>query len=205
MAIPEQLIFFPGAGGNPAFWRPAADLLDYPAERVFLTWPGLGATPASPEVNSLDDLVGLAITRLDRPSALIAQSMGGVIAILAALQRPEMVTHLVLATTSAGIHLADLGVKDWRLSFVKENPTLPRWLVDYQGDLSSRLAEISVPVLLLWGDHDPISPVAVGKRLKTLLPRSRLIIIKRGEHHLANKLAPVVAGLIRQHLTDPQI
>ena len=205
MAIPEQLIFFPGAGGNPAFWQPAADLLDYPAERVFLTWPGLGATPASPQVNSFEDLVNLAVARLDRPSALMAQSMGGVIAILAALQRPEMVTHLVLATTSAGIDLSDLAVKDWRRSFVKENPALPRWLVDYQGDLSSRLAEISVPVLLLWGDHDPISPVAVGKRLKTLLPRSRLIIIKRGEHHLVNKLAPVVAGLIRQHLTDPQI
>lgn len=205
MAIPEQLIFFPGAGGNPAFWQPAADLLDYPAERVFLTWPGLGATPASPRVNSFDDLVNLAVARLDRPSALMAQSMGGVIAILAALQRPERVTHLVLATTSAGIDLSAMAAKDWRLSFVKENPTLPRWLVDYQGDLSLRLAEISVPVLLLWGDHDPISPVAVGKRLKALLPRSRLIIIKRGEHHLVNKLAPVVAGLIRQHLTDPQI
>jgi pimeloyl-ACP methyl ester carboxylesterase len=44
---------------------------------------------------------------IDEPTALIAQSMGGVIAARAALERPDMVTRLVLSVTSGGIDALD--------------------------------------------------------------------------------------------------
>src|SRR5690242_6437707 len=82
----EKLLFLPGASGNTDFWRPVADLLRVPGERVFLGWPGFGPTPADPGIASLEDLVGTVLERLDVPCALLAQSMGGVIALQCALR-----------------------------------------------------------------------------------------------------------------------
>ena len=63
------------------------------------------------------------------------------------------------------------GFIPWRPEFAAANPTLPRWFLDDRTDLSLRLAELRMPVLLLlWGDADPISPVRVGQRLAQRLP-----------------------------------
>ncbi len=200
MPMPTKLIFLPGALGSPEFWKPVAGRLLHPASRTRLGWPGFGYTPADPQVHTIDDLVPRVVAEIDQPSALIAQSMGGIIAVQAALARPELVTHLVLAATSGGIDTANLGAQDWRPAFVKANPSLPRWFTDDRSDLSASLGLIRAPVLLLWGDSDPISPVAVGQRLSALLPRARLHVFAGGEHDFANKLAPGVAAMIDQHL-----
>lgn len=200
MPPPTKLIFLPGAMGSPEFWQPVAGRLLHPASRTRLGWPGFGHTPADPRVHTLADLVPRVVAEIDQPSALIAQSMGGIIAVQAALARPELVTHLVLAATSGGIDTADLVTEDWRPAFLKANPALPRWFTDDRSDLSASLALIRAPVLLLWGDNDPISPVAVGQRLGDLLPRSRLHIFAGGQHDFANALAPDVAAVIDQHL-----
>lgn len=148
----------------------------------------------------MNDLVRLVENEMDQPCALIAQSMGGVVAMLATLRNPAPVTHLVLAVTSGGVDLSGIDIDDWRPGFYVANPTAPRWLGDYRGDLSGKLASIRVPVLLLWGDADPISPVAVGERLLGLLPTSRLEVIAGGEHDLAVIHASTVAALIDEHL-----
>lgn len=200
MPTPTKLLFLPGAGGNSAFWEPVSELLVHPASRTFLGWPGFGATPVDPLVNDIDDLIARVVSEIDQPIALIAQSMGGVIAIQAALKRPELVTHLVLTVTSGGIDVADLRAEDWRLAFLKANPSFPRWFTDYKTDLSANLGSINAPVMLLWGDADPISPVGVGERLSKLFPRARLHVFAGGTHDLANTLATSVAPLIDEHL-----
>ncbi|WP_308495392.1 alpha/beta fold hydrolase [Duganella aceris] len=85
------------------FLGAAAELIRHPAEKIHFGWPGFGPTPATPDVQGIDDLVNKVIAELDVPCALIAQSMGGIIAIRVALARPDLVTHLVLAETSGGI------------------------------------------------------------------------------------------------------
>jgi pimeloyl-ACP methyl ester carboxylesterase len=198
---PTKLLFLPGAGGNPSFWEPVSELLMHPASKIRLGWPGFGSVPADPLVNGIDDLVAKVISEIDQPTALIAQSMGGVIAIQVALKRPELITHLVLTVTSGGIDMSDLEVEDWRPTFLDTNPSFPRWFTDYKSDLSANLESIKIPVLLIWGDADPISPVAVGERLKGLLPFARLHVIPGGLHDLANTLASSVAPLIDEHLS----
>ena len=47
---------------------------------------------------------------------------------------------------------------------------------------SQRLANISHPVLLLWGDHDPVFPLAVGKQMQTMLPTAEWHIISEAGH-----------------------
>ena len=200
MPAPTKLMFLPGALGNPDFWKPVSDLLAHSASRTLLGWPGFGSTPIDPLVNGIDDLVAKVVSGIDQPTAIIAQSMGGVIAMHAAPKRPGLVTHLVLAATSGGIDVSDLRAEDWRPALLKANPLLPRWFVDYKSDISASLGSIRAPVLLLWGDADPISPVAVGLRLHKLLPRAHLHVLAGGAHDFANVLAPSVARLIDEHL-----
>lgn len=123
--IDAQLLFLPGASGSTAFWQPLAERLTHPAERRFLGWPGFGPTPPDPAINSLTDLVDLVSGALDRPSALIAQSMGGVIALLTALKQPQSITHLVLIATSGGLAMAEHGAEDWRPAFMASQASVP--------------------------------------------------------------------------------
>lgn len=199
------LLFLPGAGGNTRFWNNVSDRLPHPGARRFIAWPGFGGAPADPRVTSLDDLVTRVVDDIDSvsgagPVDLLAQSMGGVIAVLATLKRPEAVRHLVLSVTSGGIDLAGLGAEDWRPMMVREMPHLPRWFIDERRDLTDRLREISIPVLLLWGDADPISPVAVGRRLAGLFPVAELIVVEGGTHDLVSDRAGEIAPQIDRFL-----
>ena len=199
MSRAQSLLFLPGASGNRDFWRPVSDRLRHPAQRHFLAYPGLGGVPTDPDVKSFEDLVTRVTRAIDRPSALIAQSMGGVLAVLATLERPELVTQLVLTVTSGGIARSEFGAVDWRPEFLANHPHAPRWLTDDRSDVSPRLHEITAPVLLLWGDADPISPVAIGQRLAELLPNAELVVIAGGTHDLAVERADEVSALIESH------
>lgn len=198
--MPFQLLFLPGASGNTALWQPVANLLKHPAEKFHVGWPGFGSTPPDPAVNGIDDLVARVVEKIDRPTALVAQSMGGAIALKAALQKPGLVTHLVLSVTSGGLDVAGLGALDWRPAFMQANPSLPGWFSGYREDLTACLPGVQVPTLLLWGDADPISPVPVGQRLASLLPRAELHVFPGGDHDLASGFAREVAPLIDRHL-----
>ncbi len=201
--LPERLLFLPGAAGDTCFWRPLELRLACRAERLHLGWPGFGDTPPRPGVGGFDDLLALVLEPLDRPCALVAQSMGGVLALRAALARPQWVTHLVLGATSGGLPMAELGAADWRASFRSSLSHLPDWFATETTDLSERLPEVAAPTLLLWGDADPFSPVAVGERLAMLLPDARLHVINGGDHDLGLHHAGQLAPLVDAHLTQP--
>ncbi|QXI26050.1 alpha/beta fold hydrolase [Pseudomonas vanderleydeniana] len=198
--LPEKLLFLPGASGNTRFWLPAAERIAHPAQALHFGWPGFGDTPANPKVNGLEDLVDLVLGEIDRPAALVAQSMGGIVAVRAALERPDLITHLILTVTSGGVDMSAFGAEDWRADFAATYPGLPRWFLDEQRDLSARMAELRMPVLLLWGDADPISPVGVGQRLAQLLPNADLQVFAGGGHDLGHTHAVEVAALIESHL-----
>lgn len=198
----ERLLFLPGAGGNTSLWKPVAEGLSHRGQRHFFSWPGLGGAPADPSVNGISDLVERVVERITGPVVLFAQSMGGIVALRAAIARPEMLRALVLSVTSGGIDLAAAGALDWRPEFERQNPGTPRWFLDARDDLTPHLAQISAPVLLLWGDADPISPVAVGRRLAKLLPNSELIVIPGGTHDLVAERANDVLPHIERRLAS---
>ena len=197
---PEQLLFLPGASGNTGFWEPVVNALHTPIGKRHMGWPGFGATPSDPQITCLEHLASLALGTIDRPTALIAQSMGGVVAVRMALERPELISHLVLSVTSGGLDLAGFAAQDWRAEFEAEHPGLPRWFLEDRTDLTERLHELRIPVLLLWGGSDPISPVRVGERLMALIPGARLVVFPEGGHDLGHSHAKAVAGLIDEHL-----
>ncbi|MGQ3676291.1 alpha/beta fold hydrolase [Xanthobacter sp. TB0139] len=204
-----KILFLPGAGGSAGFWCPVAERLaerqNHPAlsaSAVFLSWPGLGAEPTEPQIQGLDDLVSRTCAHMDKPVDLVAQSMGGLVALKAALKRPHLVRRMVLVATSGGVPAADLGGADWRSDYYTAFPHAARWIGEAHEDISPQLGKITMPVLLLWGNADPISPPAIGQRLQHLLPNARLHVISGGDHDLAQTHAGPVAALIGAHLAD---
>ena len=198
--LAAKLLFLPGASGNTEFWKPVAAHLRHPGARTFVAWPGFGGVPADPGVRGVSDLVARVVCEITGPVALLAQSMGGVIAVRAALEKPDSIRHLVLSVTSGGIDVARLGAQDWRPTFRERNPGLPSWFLDEREDLTERIREITIPVLLLWGDADPISPVAVGRHLAGLFPRAELVVVEGGTHDLILERAEEVVPHIDRHL-----
>jgi len=203
----ERLLFLPGAGGNASLWEPVAWGLSHAGPREFVGWPGFGGVPLDPTVTGLEDLVERLLARLNDSVILFAQSMGGVIALRAALSAPSQVRALILSVTSGGIDLSELGAADWRPPFERANPGLPRWFLDARDDLTSEIQRIRIPTLLLWGDADPISPVSVGQRLSALLPDAELVVVPGGTHDLvserANEVLPHIERHLRKVLAEP--
>lgn len=196
----ETLLFLPGAGGDTSLWRPVSEALSHRGPRRFFEWPGFAGAPADASVRGLDDLVDRVVAEMTGPVVLFAQSMGGVIALRAALAKPQPVRALILSVTSGGVDVRALGAVDWRAEFAQHNPGVPRWFLDAQDDITAELHALSAPTLLLWGDADPISPVAVGRRLVQLLPQSELVIVPGGTHDLVAERAGDVLPAIEQHL-----
>ena len=194
-----KTLFLPGASGSAAFWRPVAAHAQL--EGVFFSWPGLGREPPQPDINSINDLAGLVAREITEPVSIVAQSMGGVIAMKLALTFPNLVKRLVLAVTSGGVPVADLGGLNWRTSYYTDFPQAAKWIADPVADLSSQIPTITAPTLLLWGGADSISPVAVGERLRELLPNARLRVFDDADHDLAQSHADTVAIEVRHHLT----
>ncbi|HJQ56952.1 MAG TPA: alpha/beta fold hydrolase [Vineibacter sp.] len=198
-----RALFLPGVSGDGrAFWQPVAERLPAGWDKVFLDWPGLGAVPPAPDVNGFGDLVARVVGQFHTPAVLVAQSMGGVIAVRAALQRPASVPALVLTATSGGIDLGPFGVTDWRPDYRAQYPQAPDWVYDRGPDLSAGLRTLDVPTLLIWGTADPISPLGVGQHLARLLPRARLLTIECDDHRVARIHADTVTTAIERHVAD---
>jgi pimeloyl-ACP methyl ester carboxylesterase len=195
-----RILFLPGAGASPNFWKPVGALLpaDWPKE--YFGWPGLGDQPHDPTIKGMDDLVRMVASRMDGPVDLVAQSMGGIIAARLALEQPHKVRRLVLTVTSGGVDMAGLGASDWRESYRKSFPGAAAWITESRSAPSLPVEKIAAPTLLLWGEADPISPVAVGRHLQSRIQDAKLHVVAGGDHDLARTHTAEVAPLIARHL-----
>jgi pimeloyl-ACP methyl ester carboxylesterase len=195
-----KILFLPGAGGSPDFWKPVGSRLPADWPKHFFGWPGLGHQPHDPAISGLDDLIQLVTAKMDEPVDLVAQSMGGVIAARIALTQPALVRRLVLSVTSGGVDMAGLGAADWRADYRKSFPKAAAWITSMGASPGLPVERISAPTLLIWGDADAISPVAVGRHLEARIPDARLEIVAGGDHDLAATHPERVAALIARHL-----
>jgi pimeloyl-ACP methyl ester carboxylesterase len=201
----HKILFLPGAGGSLEFWRPVANLLQDAREKVFFGWPGLGDQPHDPAVSCIDDLARLVDAEIDGPVDLVAQSMGGVIAARLALARPNEVRRLVLTVTSAGVNMQQFGASDWRADYRRQFPKAAGWITEERAAAELPVERIMAPTLLIWGDADPISPVAVGRHLEGRIPNASLHVVPGGDHSLALTRAELVAPLIARHLDESRL
>lgn len=196
----SPILFLPGSGASPDFWRPVGTRLPDDWTKHYFGWPGLGRQPHDPAIKGLDDLIAMVVARMTEPVDLVAQSMGGVMAARICLEHPQLVRRLVLTVTSGGVDMARLGASDWRPAYRRAYPNAAPWIFEPRVAGPLPVERIAQPTLLLWGDDDPISPVAVGEHLATRLPDARLHVVKGGGHDLAETHADEVAPLIAEFL-----
>jgi pimeloyl-ACP methyl ester carboxylesterase len=195
-----NLIFLPGASGSTTFWHPLINKLSHTESKQVIAYPSFGDEPSHQSVYDFASLSNYVLQQIQSESIVIAQSMGGIFAVQAAIARPDLVKGLVLLATSGGIDLTPFQVQDWRTAYQQQYLHYPDWFVSTHIDLSPQLETISVPVLLLWGDQDPISPVAVGQALQQKLQQAKLHMIQGGDHAFAEHYAEEVAAYIQQYL-----
>jgi pimeloyl-ACP methyl ester carboxylesterase len=193
----------PGSSGAASFWLPVGELLPAAWRKRYLDWPGMGSVPPSPKIASYDDLADLVLDRLEEPTALVAQSMGGVAAVKAALRRPDRVSHLVLTTTSSGVDRSAFDLFDWQPDYRKAYPHAPDWIFEHGRDLSEELRRLRMPVLLVWATRDPISPLALGRHLAGLMPQARLVEIDSDDHWVVRQHPVQVAAEIERLIAAP--
>lgn len=202
MADEMNLVFLPGASGNTQFWNPLIAQLPNHYTTQVIAYPGFHGMATDPDIHSFNDLSNYVIAQIQQPSILIAQSMGGIFAIAAVLQKTELVKGLILIATSGGINLDRFEVQDWRQFYRQEYVEYPDWFVTTKVDYEQSLSDIEVSTLLIWGDQDPISPIEVGEYLNQLLQKSKLYIVEGGDHQLAEKYAEQVAIQINDYLKN---
>src|SRR5487761_1777858 len=81
----------------------------------------------------------------------------------------------------AARYVAAEGYPDAYLATIRSLVTPKAWL-DADHDLSKRLAEIKLPVQLIWGDNDPLFPLAHAANAHRLIPHSRLAVLEGAGH-----------------------
>jgi pimeloyl-ACP methyl ester carboxylesterase len=68
------------------------------------------------------------------------------------------------------------------------------------GDLREALGAIAFPVLMLWGEDDPVSPPAVGESLNEAMPSSTLGLLPGCGHDLLSEAPETIGPMIAEYL-----
>ena len=184
----QPLVLLHGLLGHMDHWDAVLESLE-PRCRVLA--PELPLfDPALPEV-SIEGLMDEVVRFMDTVGAGRAvvggNSLGGRIALALALDHPARVCGLVL-TGSSGIDGA-LVTGEWveavRQTVANRDEarrTLKLARAARRHHVESRLGELRVPTLIVWGKDDRITPPEAGERLHALIAGSQLVVLANCGH-----------------------
>ena len=201
------IVLLHGLGGSSDWWRynidilaeshlvSAVDLVGFGRNRLFMRQSKLPLR--------FDDIAALLARWIEssfaEPVHLVGNSMGGHIAIHLAASRPDLVCSLVLVDATGipfevapGAHIESLAMpRGWRTFLLilardlfRAGPTaialsFARLLRD---DARPLLKTLTLPVLLVWGETDPLVPLTYARQILEILPNARLRVISRAGH-----------------------
>lgn len=80
-----------------------------------------------------------------------------------------------------------------RRAFFSTLRRLALWLPAQQRSLRERLAGLTVPTLVIWGEADRINPVAMGQALAAAQPPARFVVIPGAGHNVQEEQPQAVA------------
>lgn len=189
---------------------------------VTVDLPGFGGTPKplyDPDVPVMATALGEVIAGLDLGRVvLVGHSMGVQWAVEAALQRPELVSTVVAIGPVADVEhrTAAAQARSLAIDTLGEPPAVNavvfveymrcgiRWylrqlrhMLGYA--MEDRVAQLSVPVLIIRGADDPIAGLEWCRLLRRRAPEASLVLVP-GHHHVVQQSAPrAVASAILAH------
>lgn len=192
-----------GLAGSGRWWDPVVPDLARDHTVHVLDLVGFGASARQPfvlegaatQIARFMDMLGIG------RALVVGHSMGGLIAAELAADRPDLVERLVLVD-ACGLpfrqSLVQHAVNLVRSTLTASPSFLALSLVDtlragpltlvratravLRSDLSSRLARIEAPTLVLWGEHDPLIPADTGRALARALANGSFAIVEGAGH-----------------------
>lgn len=201
----EPVVLVHGLSGSTGWWRRNVPALAARYRVYLVDLPGFGAmsrlgwdfdlTTAPAWLYEWMRAAGLSRAHL------VGHSMGGYICLRLAMEHPEAVRRLALVASSGipvigsmpGYTLPVLraGLRE-PLRFL---PVLARDALRahpaalWRGaqellaqDVRDNSERVAAPTLLIWGERDPLVPLAAGEALRRRLPTSRLLILTGAGH-----------------------
>lgn len=190
------LVLIPGLGTDSRVFHPIIGQLDH--YRTLTFDPRGAGRSAKPDIAytiaMLAEDTAALMFALEMPRArVLGLSMGGRIAMELALEHHEMVSGLILVSTSA--RTLPYRAPSWRWLVMDLLPRLP--LIDRldrqpmyarnrqrqasrEYDATARLDRIDVPTLVVHGRHDHIVSPSLAVELHEQIPGSRLVTIPGG-------------------------
>jgi pimeloyl-ACP methyl ester carboxylesterase len=196
------IVLLHGLGGSSDWFRNNIDVLAESHSVAAADLVGFGRTRARRPL-AFDEIAALLArwieSSFDEPVHLAGNSMGGHIAIHVAAKRPDLVRSLILIDSTGipfaldpRIHIEHGGLPHRGFSFAKvffrdafrAGPTtlavaFARLLRD---DARPLMKELRMPVLLLWGENDPLVPVPYAEQMREWVPQARLVVLPHAGH-----------------------
>ncbi len=201
----EPVILVHGLSGSTRWWMENVEALARLYRVYLVDLPGFGAMRRAPLRQGVHAATSWLIRWMEtvgaRHAHLVGHSMGGLICLRVAAERPDLVNRLALVAPAVwfvrGSLFTRIGplVGETRqfsprffatLSYdaLRAGPvTLLRSARDLlREDVARDLTAIRAPTLLIWGEHDALVPVLVGYELRRVIPQSRLLVLKDASH-----------------------
>jgi pimeloyl-ACP methyl ester carboxylesterase len=199
------LILLHGLAGSSRWWQRNIAHLAQRFRVYVIDLIGFGASRGFHPL-IFDEVAGYITTWMDQldisRASIVGHSMGGLVAADLAASAPSRIERLILVDAAAFLieqryvyHLHGL----LRELFQLEIDFLSLLVADaYRAgpltllnainqllttDFSVKLPRVQAPTLLVWGEHDAIVPLEIGKRLCRYLPANNRIVVIKGAGH----------------------
>ena len=191
---------------------------------ISIDLPGFGGLPRPSRDLDVRAMAGALATLLDRvavtDAVAVGHSMGSQWVVELAVQRPDLVTHVVAMGPVADDHhrTAFAQARALALDVVGETPRanwqvlsdyvrcgIPwylrqlRHMVAYP--IEERAGLLTRPLLVLRGARDPIAGLSWCRRLRDAAPHAAVIEVPRGWHVVQDRAPRAVAGAIEAFLS----
>lgn len=224
------LVCVHGAGGTHTHWGYQLRGLAGDARVYTLDLPGHGrsAPPGRESIAGYADAVFAFLDALGlERAALAGHSMGGAIALTAALAHPQRVAGLCLVGTGGRLRVAPAILEGFQtdlranIRLIVENSYAPAAPPDmrakaeqsfalcdpivYRGDLVAcdgfdvldRLPEIACPVEIVCGAEDRMTPPRYAETLRARIPDARLTLVPEAGHMLTIERPAAATNTLR--------
>ena len=223
------VVLLHGLAGSHRWWRYVIPAFARHYRVVVPELVGFGGSrpaPRQPDMREMAHIVSEWLVRndLDRVD-LVGHSMGGEIAIHLAASEPARIRRLVLvsaagvpreisATAAARLATELARLRAWgRSSFVatiavdslRAGPftlyrTIRHLLAD---DVRPLLPRVPHPTLIVWGEHDPVTPVRDAHVLRNAIPDARLFVVAGASHNVMADRPDEFVRVVRDFLDSP--
>lgn len=205
------IVFLHGIGSTSATWSTVADLLSDRFTAVRFDLLGHGDSPVLDEPaeytrdRALDDLDDILAT-LDGPAVLVGHSLGGYLALAHGATRPGVARGIVVLNTGPGFR--DPEKRNAWNERSRRNahrfgvpPQAAELNLQEDSVVMERLADMTVPTLVLAGTADRPEYTGAGQYLERKMPDARFVAVEGGEHAMheashATEVADLIADFV---------